>query len=91
MLQARSESHNYLPLTADFGLVSLFTVSTLSWNKQKPLISVGTFSVPNPLLESDSRSQKSSHFLAIEKLHNKFVYPQLLHLANNRRFADAGQ
>lgn len=45
----------------------------------------------NPLLESDSRSQKPSHFLAIEKLHNKFVYPQLLYLANNHCFVDRCQ
>lgn len=91
MLQARSESHSYSPLAADFGLVGLFTMSTVSWNKWKPLISVGTFSTSNPLLKSDSRSQKSSHFLATEKLHNKRVYPQLLYLATNHHFVDAGQ
>lgn len=66
-------------------------MSTVSWNEGKPLISVGTFPASNALLQSDSRSQKSSHSLAAEKLHKEFVYPRLLHLANKAGCAGARQ
>lgn len=64
-------------------------MSTLSWSKRVPLISVGT--LLNPLLESDSRSQTPSHFLAMEKLRKEFVYLQLLYLANNHGWATSGR